>query len=141
MTWFDRLKFWKPKAERLAAKRPTVPQKPKIDVFGGLRLLDRLGRSLWGRRGKAGVRSTIREAEDYYYGGTCHSDRRRPGTRPAIRPSDRQRELKVSRRPAKPIPRIVEKRYDPVTDTWVRPPRPNEITHVEQVPCEAAAAD
>lgn len=123
MTWFDRLQFWKPKAERLASRRPGVPEQPKIDVFGGLRLLHRLRKGLWGRVG-----DSVRQAEERYYGGSCQS-KRRGHTRPAILSSDRARELKVSRRPAKPFPKIPEKQRvfvpDPVTgrltEQWLRP--------------------
>lgn len=109
------LAFWKPKSERIAAKRPRVPDaKSSIDVFGGMRLLTRVRNTLWGRVG-----NKAKEAEEAYYGGTCHSRRRRPGTRPAIRPTDRARELRVSRRPAKPRPRIIEKQL--INGHWVRP--------------------
>lgn len=108
------LAFWKPKSERIAAKRPRVPDaKPQIDVFGGMRLLTRVRNSLWGRIGHR-----AKDAEAAFYGSTCQS-KRRGRTRAAILPSDRARELRNSRRPAKPRPRIVEKQL--INGHWVRP--------------------
>lgn len=121
MKWLDRLKFWKPKAERISEKRP-LPPAPKIDVFGGLRFLTSLGMPGLRRR----VTSQAKRLEEAYYGGTCTSSgmatngrRRRPGSRAAIRPSDRVKELKVSRRSAKPFPKTPEKYL--VDGRWVRP--------------------